>query len=602
MKKRLNFMLLFGLLLAASLGSCSDDKEEAQTPAASLVVDNTTVTLLQGDAITVGITSGNGSYAVKTFDSDVATATVSGEKITIQAPAGATLGETTILVTDGRKKSTTITVKVAKLWDLTVDSETTSLFIGESKTIKILSGNGDYQLSLADGGDQVIELGPLSGQIFTIKALKEGETVIVVKDKKEKTVEINIEVKIVDLELEKYTASLNGPGKTTDINILGGNGGYTFTYAPTGIATAVEHQNVITISSVAVGTTTITITDQKGATKEIEVTVLPKDIATDVNTLPITGTKASNKFSITDGNGGYSVASSDNNLMTAAISGSEVTVTAKDAGTGTVTITDAQGKTKQVTVTVNPAAASLYADYCLFVNTPEWQNNASIKNLSKITYEIIFYLRYSRGLQTFMGLEGNFLLRANQGGDVNRQFEISGSGLKLLSTQKIYTDRTGGPNPGKWYHLAVVFDGTKTEGKDRFKMYINGVEETLIHEETTYPTTIDLTKTSNLTRDPGFMINRVYDNQRPGYMQLYQASVWTTVRTPEQIKASMCGISKSDYTNADLLMHWNLSSGIETNIFQDLTGKGLDAHVRTVDNLSEATLPANQYVIFGCPQ
>ncbi len=601
MKKRLNFMLLFGLLLAASLGSCSDDKEEAQTPAASLVVDNTTVTLLQGDAITVGITSGNGSYAVKTFDSDVATATVSGEKITIQAPAGATLGETTILVTDGRKKSTTITVKVAKLWDLTVDSETTSLFIGESKTIKILTGNGDYQLSLADGGDQVIELGPLSGQVFTIKALKEGETVIVVKDKKDKTVEINIEVKIVDLELEKYTASLNGPGKTTDINILGGNGGYTFTYAPTGIATAVEHQNVITISSVAVGTTTITITDQKGATKEIEVTVLPKDIATDVNTLAITGTKASNKFSITDGNGGYSVASSDNNLMTAAISGSEVTVTAKDAGTGTVTITDAQGKTKQVTVTVNPAAMNLSLDYCLIANYGALANSNDYKAMSQVTLEVRFKLNNIRGLQGFIGLEGNLLLRGQHdegGGDQNVELVSKlGDTEHKMVTQKILKTNV-------WYHLALVFDGTQASPADRHKLYVNGELYTDFlssnNSITIDKTTVDLTKTND---QPGLGLGRVGNGDYRGLNGiLAEARVWKVARTSQQIRENACTFSEQNPTG--LVSRWVCGYGIETASITDLAGTCnavvYDNKSGTVSNTK--TFPADKWVSSGCPQ
>ena len=57
--------------------------------------------------------------------------------------------ETTILIVDGRKKVARVLVRVAKLWDLTVDApeEGFDLFIGEKRLVKILTGNGDYQIS-----------------------------------------------------------------------------------------------------------------------------------------------------------------------------------------------------------------------------------------------------------------------------------------------------------------------------------------------------------------------------------------------------------------------------------------------------------------------
>ena len=72
MKRKLSFLFLSALTIPFLMVSCSDDKEEQEVkPAADLVVDNSSVTLLQGDEITVGITSGNGDYYVKPFDENV---------------------------------------------------------------------------------------------------------------------------------------------------------------------------------------------------------------------------------------------------------------------------------------------------------------------------------------------------------------------------------------------------------------------------------------------------------------------------------------------------------------------------------------------------
>lgn len=79
MKRKLSFLFLSALTVPFFMGSCSDDKEEQEVkPATDLVVDNNSVTLLQGDEITVSITSGNGDYYVKPFDENVATATIIG--------------------------------------------------------------------------------------------------------------------------------------------------------------------------------------------------------------------------------------------------------------------------------------------------------------------------------------------------------------------------------------------------------------------------------------------------------------------------------------------------------------------------------------------
>lgn len=66
MKRKLSFLFLSALTIPFFMVSCSDDKEEQEVkPATDLVVDNNSVTLLQGDEITVSITSGNGDYLVK---------------------------------------------------------------------------------------------------------------------------------------------------------------------------------------------------------------------------------------------------------------------------------------------------------------------------------------------------------------------------------------------------------------------------------------------------------------------------------------------------------------------------------------------------------
>ena len=267
MKRKLSFLFLSALTIPFFMVSCSDDKEEQEVkPATDLVVDNNSVTLLQGDEITVSITSGNGDYYVKPFDENVATATINGNKVTIKATENSQLEEnnrteTTILIVDGRKKVARVLVRVAKLWDLTVDApeEGFDLFIGEKRLVKILTGNGDYQISIPEGADKFLEVGELSGQVIPLTAKFETGAVpvnITITDKKGKTITIPVVVNIVDLTLKSNEATFAEPDAESQyISIERGNGGYSFTYQvgdsePTTDATIVEATEKMYINGV----------------------------------------------------------------------------------------------------------------------------------------------------------------------------------------------------------------------------------------------------------------------------------------------------------------------------------------------------------------
>ena len=375
MKRKLSFLFLSALTIPFFMVSCSDDKEEQEVkPATDLVVDNNSVTLLQGDEITVSITSGNGDYYVKPFDENVATATINGNKVTIKATENSQLEEnnrteTTILIVDGRKKVARVLVRVAKLWDLTVDApeEGFDLFIGEKRLVKILTGNGDYQISIPEGADKFLEVGELSGQVIPLTAKFE---------------------------------------------------------------TGADPVN-------------ITITDKKGK-----------------------------------------------------------------------------------------------------------------------------------------------------------------SDPRFRSQQTIYCDDSEGgrKTPGKWYHIAIVYDGTKSSTKEAYKMYINGVRETLTPADNSYEdcapnSSLNLTDVGG--NDKALLIGRSGDSYRVGYCKVYQARMWKRALDESEIKANMCKILNAE-EHSDLMGYWVFSKGVGgTTVFENWGngGSGLDAQV-CLQNISEnkpawgAELPA----------
>lgn len=573
MKRKLSFLFLSALTIPFFMVSCSDDKEEQEVkPATDLVVDNNSVTLLQGDEITVSITSGNGDYYVKPFDENVATATINGNKVTIKATENSQLEEnnrteTTILIVDGRKKVARVLVRVAKLWNLTVDApeEGFDLFIGEKRLVKILTGNGDYQISIPEGADKFLEVGELSGQVIPLTAKFEtgaDPVNITITDKKGKTITIPVVVNIVDLTLKSNEATFAEPDAESQyISIERGNGGYSFTYQvgdgePTTDATiveATEKENLITLKPKARGDVKVIVTDQKGSVEEISVKVNPYNLKleNEATSLIIGGYEASTEIAITRGNGDYKLAQlTDDNktyLKTAELitedGATKLKLTGKKLGTTTLELSDAAGQKLTLPVYVNPR------------------------------FEIAT--------------------------------KINGkSDPRFRSQQTIYCDDSEGgrKTPGKWYHIAIVYDGTKSSTKEAYKMYINGVRETLTPADNSYEdcapnSSLNLTDVGG--NDKALLIGRSGDSYRVGYCKVYQARMWKRALDESEIKANMCKILNAE-EHSDLMGYWVFSKGVGgTTVFENWGngGSGLDAQV-CLQNISEnkpawgAELPA----------
>lgn len=552
MKRKLSFLFLSALTVPFFMGSCSDDKEEQEVkPATDLVVDNNSVTLLQGDEITVSITSGNGDYYVKPFDENVATATINGNKVTIKATENSQLEEnnrteTTILIVDGRKKVARVLVRVAKLWDLTVDApeEGFDLFIGEKRLVKILTGNGDYQISIPEGADKFLEVGELSGQVIPLTAKFEtgaDPVNITITDKKGKTITIPVVVNIVDLTLKSNEATsliIGGYEASTEIAITRGNGDYKLAQLTDDNKTYLKTAELIT---------------EDGATK-----------------LKLTG---------------------------------------KKLGSTTLELSDAAGQKLTLPVYVNPVCYRMEYDVCFKIDIKKYaESHSEVKSMNQLTFEVVFYPTYTRSMQSFIGLESVFLLRA-EAKDVNPRFEIATkingkSDPRFRSQQTIYCDDSEGgrKTPGKWYHIAIVYDGTKSSTKEAYKMYINGVRETLTPADNSYEdcapnSSLNLTDVGG--NDKALLIGRSGDSYRVGYCKVYQARMWKRALDESEIKANMCKILNAE-EHSDLMGYWVFSKGVGgTTVFENWGngGSGLDAQV-CLQNISEnkpawgAELPA----------
>lgn len=645
MKRKLLFLFLPLMFFSVS---CTDELDDGTVEeAADLAVDNDAVTLIQGDEITVNITSGNGDYFTRSFDESVVTASVDGTEVTIKAVENSSLGEgdvleTTVIVVDGRKKVVRINVQVARLWELTTDApaDGLDLFIGETRTVKILTGNGDYRISAPEGYEDHIAVSEISGQTFSVTGLLETreDIVLTLADKKDKSTAIPVQVSIVDLTLDSNEAVFAEPDASAQyIAIEQGNGGYSFAYRTgdsepaeeSAVVEAVESGNLITLTPKSAGEVTVIVTDQKGSSEEIAVTVNPYELklAGNASSITIEGFANTASVAIARGNGGYRLAglTDDNSkyIKSAEIDEhNNIVVEANWLGTTTLTLSDNAGKTLEIPVTVAPVAAELSSDYCFRMGIREYiESHPDFDHQEKLTFEMVFWPTYSRSLQSFIGLEGVFLLRCEGNRDTDLRFEIatnihkdpynlSGDAYndpRFRSQQRMGNDRQGN---AQWYHIAIVFDGTQSSTKEAYKMYINGVREELTPASDEYADVAPdpYLVLSAVKGDEALMIGRSgNDKYRLGYCAVAQARMWTVARTEEEIKADMCTYFTPEEaaTKEGLAGYWVPSEGVgNINAFPNYgyIGEELDGIVynNAVDMISETPF-TGKYRLVDCP-
>ncbi|GIM57722.1 hypothetical protein CAPN006_21140 [Capnocytophaga canimorsus] len=140
--------------------------------------------------------------------------------------------------------------------EIKVENNALTILEGESKTIKIVSGNGGYQLKSDNDNVAVTE----KEGVITITGQKAGKSTISVTDSKGKKVSINVTINA--LVLDKVEVSLQKTEKATVV-IQSGSGTYSVASDNEPIATAELSGTNITITAIADGTATITVTDTK---------------------------------------------------------------------------------------------------------------------------------------------------------------------------------------------------------------------------------------------------------------------------------------------------------------------------------------------------
>lgn len=174
----------------------------------------------------VNIKSGNGEYKVISSNEEVVTATLTEDgKIEVTALNN---GHAEVTVTDADGKKATLKVTAAEHL-LELDAIPTAWKANTDKTINIKSGNGEYKATTDNeevATAEIIENSEegTTGLAVKITGNKAGEATIIITDKMELSVSVEVKVKNpMSVEATSIDELIIG-GETKDILISGGSG------------------------------------------------------------------------------------------------------------------------------------------------------------------------------------------------------------------------------------------------------------------------------------------------------------------------------------------------------------------------------------------
>lgn len=502
------------------------------------------------------------------------------------------------------------------LVELKVDANEINIAQGDTRTINITSGNGEYVVTSTN---EEVVIAQADGDKIALTAIKgnnNAQGVIYVTDKYYQRTKIRVNTAAeFELKLNKTLFTLYSQVEGSDeaiIKIYTGNGGYSLEVMDGNDCIEVdqstlEDSETFTVKGLVQGNAEIKVTDQKGKEAFVNLNVIaPKPITTDADEsgVLIKANQGTQQVKILTGNGEYKIKDAgDTKIIRLELYGTIVKVVGRKAGETAFTLTDAKSQvSKSIKVKIEPEKRwymDLGTEYAVWTHFGEMKGEGvnALKaatndfKLKQMTWEVTCRIDNGGWLQTFMGKEGYFILRGSDLEDNrSRQIDLVGTSDKLKL-------RTGWNafELGKWTHIALVVDCSK--GKDdynnKYKLYINGTH-VLWSDHTT---DMDYSEVDLCAGNDGgrVSIGRASDNRRFLKGAILEARIWSVCRTADQLKANAWNFQE---VNAQgLLGRWDFSAGAPVSYIEDGTNSDheLLMHISKFDSWNETEFPMSRF-------
>ena len=269
---------LLCVILIANTGCGKEDAIQVQKDLYEVIVDKPVVRIGHNEEVNVNVMLGNGGYSVKSYNEQVATATVDGEQITIKS--GIQNGATTVEVTDAEGIKTDISVNVG-LFELEFNEQTIEMEVNEEKELIVTMGNfsSNDELTYAVKDETVISI-ENTDQLrpyYTIRGVKIGETAITFTDAKGKQATVSVKINPVSIDVSNLTPKVGVNNKIV-ITVEKGNGDYTIEATDNTIVRIIQvNDNNFSLVGLKAGTTDLIVRDKEGQELTLSITVSEAD-------------------------------------------------------------------------------------------------------------------------------------------------------------------------------------------------------------------------------------------------------------------------------------------------------------------------------------
>ncbi|MEQ9306420.1 MAG: LamG-like jellyroll fold domain-containing protein, partial [Marinoscillum sp.] len=299
---------------------------------------------------------------------------------------------------------------------------------------------------------------------------------------------------------------------------------------------------------------------------------------TTLTTIPITITFSEEvaNFDVGDVTVGNGIASnlstSDNIVFTTdvtPISGGFVTV---DILSGVATDLTGNGNDVSTQFSIDYIAPENVLDFDGTDDYVDLGSFSSLDNLNELTIEawinVDNFTDYDGIVSSFSSISSTVDLLLGGAGDATSQ----GIYFRVANGSNAYAYTTSAPLiADTWHHIVGVFNGNGATNADRFKIYIDGVEQSLVFSGTAPATTPSVAANMNVGyyTSGGHYLNGSIDEVR----------IWNVARSKTQILGNLTNSIK---TASGLVASYDFNKETGTDLF-DLSGNGNDGVLTNFD-------------------
>lgn len=298
----------------------------------------------------VWVVEGNGGYKILSSNDSALTIEWWDGRWTMTAKKA---GTSWVTISDSKNKQAQFPVTITNpIKNLRATITPSSLIMKDGiVSLSVLEWNGWYTVRSSD--NSVFSVAGWGTQ-RTLQGKNIGTAMVYVKDAKERQISVWVTVYPKPLVLDTTALTIE-QGKYGYVNITQGNGGYVASINNTNIKVYRNGVNGFTIYWNTIWKTTVNIRDSAGKNTSmgVEVQAVLRNLIISHSSISLSNATTTN-FSVVDGNGGYTVSSSNTAIATVAWSNTNWSITAKAIGSTTMLIKDARGKQLSLPVTVNP--------------------------------------------------------------------------------------------------------------------------------------------------------------------------------------------------------------------------------------------------------